>query len=186
MPIKAINFLSNKINDISILQCTTMYPTPPENVGLNIIPELISKFGIRVGISDHSGTIYPSIAAAAMGASIFEFHAVFDRRMFGPDSIASLEIDEIKQLVYGLNFVNTSLSTPIIKGDNIEHLKKIFGKSLAINKDLELGHIIQEEDLETKKPAGYGVDTKDFQNIIGKKLNKNLNKYDFINYNDFE
>jgi N-acetylneuraminate synthase len=85
-----------------------------------------------------------------------------------------------------LNFVNTSLSTPIIKGDNIEHLKKIFGKSLAINKDLELGHIIQEEDLETKKPAGYGVDAKDFQNILGKKLNKNLNKYDFINYNDFE
>lgn len=183
---QSVNYLSQKIDDISILQCTTMYPTPSEKVGLNIIPQLISKFGLKVGLSDHSGKIYPCLAAAAIGASIFEFHAVFDRRMFGPDSIASLEINEIKTLVEGLNFIHTSLTSPVFKGQEIKHLKNIFGKSLAINKDLRAGHIINEDDLETKKPAGYGINAKDFERIIGKALNKNMFKYDFLNYYDFE
>jgi N,N'-diacetyllegionaminate synthase len=182
----SIDYLSQNIDDISILQCTTMYPTPAEKVGLNIIPQLIAKFGIKVGLSDHSGKIYPCLAAAAMGASIFEFHAVFDRRMFGPDSIASLEIDEIKMMVEGIEFINRTLAAPIIKGEEIGHLKKIFGKSLVVNKDLVEGHLITESDLETKKPAGYGIDAKDFEQIIGKALNKNMSKYDFLNYKDFE
>lgn len=181
----SIDYLSQSIDDLSILQCTTMYPTPAEKVGLNIIPQLMAKFGLKVGLSDHSGKIYSCLAAAAMGASIFEFHAVFDRRMFGPDSIASLEIDEIKMLVEGIKFIRTTLAVPVVKGEEIGHLKKIFGKSLAINKDLAAGHLITEADLETKKPAGYGIDAKDFEQIIGKALNKDMSKYDFLNYNDF-
>lgn len=186
----AYTFLRKRINDITILQCTTMYPTPPEKIFLNRIVELRHKFNCKVGLSDHSGSIYPGIAACALGAAAIEFHAVFDKRMFGPDSKASLEINEIKQLVEGVRFVSNAVSV----GDqgNPEHnaekskLKTLFGKSLAVNKPLVKGHVITFEDLEAKKPAGYGIDTKSYSDVLGRVMKRDIRQHEFINYEDFE
>jgi len=95
---ETIKFLKKFDNKVSILQCTTMYPSNAENIGLNVIGELKDRYNLLVGFSDHSGTIYPSLAASTLGAEIIEFHAVFDKDMFGPDSKSSLTIKEIKQL----------------------------------------------------------------------------------------
>jgi N-acetylneuraminate synthase len=182
----SVDFLKKLGSEMVFFQCTTSYPTPPERIGLNVITDLIKRYDLPVGLSDHSGSIYPSVAAVAMGASYLEFHATFDRRMFGPDTTSSLTINEIKQLVDGVRLVETSLNNPIDKTNNsaFEGLKKIFEKSLALNKDLPAGHILTFEDLETKKPSGYGISAKDFETIIGKTLKTTKKQYDFLTEND--
>lgn len=183
----AYNLISKK-SPVSILQCTTMYPTQAKNIGLNVMLELKEKFDVPVGLSDHSGTIFPCLAATSLGASILEFHAVFDKRMFGPDSKSSLTIDEIKQLAQGVRFIETSLNNPIDKNDVLQHEtnKVTFGKSLAVNTVMQIGDEISFDVLESKKPGDQGVPAKDYRNVIGKKLIKPLNKWDFLNYNDLE
>ena len=183
-----INFLKPFGNTVSVLQCTTAYPTVAGQWGLDLIPVLKERYHLPTGFSDHSGDIYASLAATAMGAEIIEFHAVFDKNMFGPDAKASLTIDQIKNVVKGINEITTDLQTKTNKesSDAFADLKKIFQKSLAVNKNLEAGHIISFDDLETKKPAGYGIDSKDFKNIIGKTLKQKKSAQDFLNESDLK
>lgn len=183
-----VNFLKSKNTEFSILQCTTSYPTLPKQYGLNVIKQLKDRYNVKVGYSDHSAKISTGIAAVALGAEILEFHAVFDRDMFGPDSKSSLTISEIKNLVEATKEISTAIQNPIDKNDNskFSELKQIFEKSLAINKDLKKGDVISIQDLESKKPKGYGINAADFDKIIGKKVNKNIQKWGFINFEDFE
>ena len=179
---ESVNFLLEKRAEVSILQCTTAYPTKPEELGLNVMEELKQRYGLPTGFSDHSGDIFACLAAVAKGAEILEFHAVFDKRMFGPDSKASLTIDEIAQLVKGARQIGTSLEHKIDKQDNSRflELKGIFEKSLAINKDLPAGYIVTFDDLEAKKPKGYGIDASRYRDVIGKKLTRNMQAWEFL------
>jgi N,N'-diacetyllegionaminate synthase len=183
-----IKFLKQFDNKLSILQCTTMYPTGAKDIGLNVLTELKERYNVSIGLSDHSGTIYPALSAVSLGAEILEFHAVFDKNMFGPDSKSSLTIEEINQLVEGVRFIKTSLNNKIDKTDNskFKELKGIFEKSLAVNKELKIGDIIAFDDLEAKKPFGYGISAKEYNNVIGKKINKNMKKWDFLNKDDID
>jgi N,N'-diacetyllegionaminate synthase len=184
----ALRIFAKYNNKISILQCTTAYPTKPNEWGLNLLHELSETFKLPVGFSDHSGNIYACLAAVALGAKLIEFHVTFDKMMFGPDSNASLTCNQVKTLVEGIRQIEESLSSPITKNknENIEELRKIFGKSLAVNKTISKGSIIKFDDLETKKPKNYGIDASEYENIIGRKLKVDKNKWDFINYFDFE
>lgn len=183
---KTVAFLKERNVDFSILQCTTAYPTQPEQYGLNVIQELKKRYNVSVGFSDHSAKIETCIAATALGASILEFHVVFDRQIFGPDSKSSLTISETKNLVIAIRNVAFALSNPIDKNDNatFSSLKQIFEKSLAINKNLPKNHILTFDDLESKKPKGYGIDASRFQEAIGKVLNKDLEQWSFLNETD--
>jgi len=183
---ETVNFLKNFGNNLSILQCTTKYPTSAEDIGLNVITELKSRYNIPVGLSDHSGKIYPSLSAVSLGAEIIEFHVTFDKRMFGPDSQSSLDINEVIDVVEGIRFIEKSLNNKINKFSNNEYssLKKIFEKSLAVNRDMKKGETITFNTLEAKKPYGYGIPAKDYKSVIGKKLNKDLKKWDFLNKGD--
>ena len=80
----------------ALMQCTSAYPTPLEAVGLNVLDELRREFDCPVGLSDHSGSMFPGLAALARGANLLEVHVTFDRRMFSPDTAASLTFDELK------------------------------------------------------------------------------------------
>ena len=185
---QTVDFLKERQLDFSILQCTTAYPTMPEHYGLNVIQELKERYKVEVGFSDHSARIETCIAATALGASILEFHVVFDRQLFGPDAKASLTISETKDLVLAVKNVATALSNPIDKNDNANFsgLKQIFEKSLAANKKLPKNHVITFDDLEAKKPKGFGVDAMRFQEVIGKVLNRDLDQWDFLNEGDFD
>lgn len=185
---QTIKFLEPYGIPLGLLQCTTAYPTKPQEWGLNIISELKKKYNVPVGFSDHSGDIYACLAAAVLGSEIFEFHVVFDKRQFGPDTSSSITIEQTKRLVNGVNDIRKSLSYPINKSDNknFSKLKDIFGKSLSVNKDLPKGHVISFSDLEAKKPADRGIVTSKFNDVIGKVLVNNLNKWDFINYEDLK
>jgi len=181
-----VAFLKKRKVEISILQCTTAYPTQPENYGLNVIGELKERYGVPVGYSDHSAKIETCISAAALGAAILEFHAVFSRNSSGPDASSSLEMEEISQLVKAVRNIEIALKHPVDKSDNSKFtgLKNIFEKSLAVNKDLPAGHIIKFEDLEAKKPKGFGMDAKRFEEAIGKSLNRDLKQWEFLTEED--
>lgn len=181
-----VNFLQDRNADIQLLQCTTSYPTSPENWGLNVISELKIRYGLPVGFSDHSGDIFACLFAAASGAEILEFHAVFDKTMFGPDAPASMTITQISRLVEGIKQLEVSREYSIDKSDNsaFNELKGIFEKSLAVNRDLQEGHRILLEDLEAKKPKGKGIDARHFSSVIGRSLKRNLSQWDFLNEED--
>jgi N-acetylneuraminate synthase len=183
--VKFLNEFGYDENNLSILQCTTAYPTKPEEIGLNVIEDLKNRYKCKVGLSDHSGTIYPSIAATFLGAKILEFHVTFDKRMFGPDATSSLNIEEVKELVKGVRFIEKSL-TKIDKNDNsrFKELKNIFEKSLCVNKDLKKGVILSFNDLDAKKPANKGIKASNYKDIIGKKLNKDLKQWSFLREED--
>lgn len=183
---KTVAFLKNRKVDYSILQCTTAYPTAPKQYGLNVIQELKNRYNVPVGFSDHSSSIESCIAATALGAEILEFHVVFDKEMFGPDAKSSLTFKETAQLVKGVNNIQIALNHPVDKKNNLQfsELKQIFEKSLAVNKSLKAGHILTFSDLETKKPKGYGILASEYEKVIGKKLNKDLTQWSFLNNDD--
>ena len=185
---ETVNFLKSKNAAFSILQCTTAYPTMPEQYGLNVISELKDRYNVPIGFSDHSAWASTGIAAVALGAEILEFHVVFHKEMFGPDTAASLTIMQTKLLVEAVNKIHIALNNPIDKNNNesFKELKSIFEKSLAINKDLQKGHTITFADLESKKPSDFGISAKEFKNVIGKKLARNKTKWDFLNEEDLE
>ncbi len=186
---ESVAFINGFGNDLSIMQCTTSYPTPPERLGLNVLSDLKSRYpNHKIGLSEHTSKIYSSIAAVALGAELLEFHAVFDKRMFGPDAKSSLTIDEIKELVEGVRFIEVANDNPIDKSDNSPYLglKKIFEKSLAINKDIPEGHEITFDDLEAKKPAEKGIAASRFREVIGKQSTRALSQWDFINWEDIK
>ena len=145
--------------------------------------ELRDRYHVPVGFSDHSAKIETCIAAASLGAEILEFHVVFDQNMFGPDSKSSLSIKETKELVKAVRNIEEAIHNPVEKDDNskFSDLKGIFEKSLAINKDLKANHSITFEDLEAKKPKGYGILASNYENVIGRKIKKDMLKWDFLN-----
>ncbi len=181
-----VSFLRNYGNELSILQCTTAYPTLPEQWGLNVIEELSLRYKITAGFSDHSGDIFACLAAAALGAELFEFHVVFDKRQFGPDTKASITLDQTKVLVNGIHQIKKSLANPIQKSqiEPFTELKKMFEKSLAVNRSLKKGTVISKEMLESKKPKGFGIPALDYQQVLGRQLKVDLNQWDFLNWSD--
>ncbi len=185
---ETIAFLRPFGNSLSILQCTSAYPTLPEQWGLNMMAELRARYRLPVGFSDHSGNIFACLAAAALGASALEFHIVFDKKMFGPDAPASLTPAQVKTLVQGVRQIETARTHPVDKQDISAYgaMKTMFGKSLALNKDLPAGHPISFDDLESKKPAGMGIPANRFAEILGKKLARPLNRYDFLREEDLQ
>lgn len=186
--LQSIRFIDKFGNHISILHCTSKYPTTPEDIKLDMINIYKSKFECPVGFSDHSGSIFPSLAAVVLGAEMIEFHVVFDKKMFGPDSSSSLTINEIITLVEGVRYIEKAQqSSPNCNtSDDIIKVKSIFEKSLSFNKQQEKGHIVSFDDLESKKPSGMGIPATKFSEILGKRLNKDKSRYDFLNYDDLE
>lgn len=183
-----VSFLRQRDVSYSILQCTTSYPTAPAQYGLNVIQELKDRYNVPIGFSDHSADVGTCIAATALGAEILEFHAVFSRSDFGPDATSSIEINEIAAMVKSIRGIALSRKHIIDKSTNAQYkeLKQIFEKSLAVNKDLKQGHILTFEDLEAKKPKGFGIDANQFKNVLGKALKSDLNKWDFLTKMDIE
>lgn len=171
-----------------ILQCTTQYPTEAKNIGLSWVSELAERYQCPTGLSDHSGTIFPGIAAAALKAGVVEVHVTFDKRMFGPDSKASLTFDQLKELVEGIMFINQATIHNVEKTLSAEKLElaRIFGKSLAVNKDMSAGDEISFNDLEGKKPADAGISVDKIEVVLGRVLKVDKKCWEFIKEKDID
>ena len=185
---ETVKFLSDFDNNISLLVCKSKYPSLPEDINLKFIETYKNNYGYTIGYSDHSGLIYPSLAAVSLGADIIEVHVAYDKKMFGPDSSSSLIISEIKQLVEGIRFIDKIRSNPFSDNnfEDIKNMQKIFQKSLCVNKNMKKGDVLKFEDLECKKPAGKGVSATNFKNIINKRLTRDKKLYEFLDLSDIE
>ncbi len=183
----AVNKITNANIDYAIFQCTTSYPCEPEEIGYNLIEELSSTFNCPVGLSDHSGTIYPSLASVTLGASIIEVHTVFSKHCFGPDTKSSVTIDELKNLVEGIRFIERGLKVKIDKNLAAEArstVKGIFSRSAFYNFDLEKGTILKPEHIVMKKPSG-GLSYEQALAFVGKKIGIDRKIDDFVTAGDF-
>lgn len=185
---RAVDLLRSYSTSFAVLQCSSKYPTSAEDIGLNVIAELRARYQAPSGLSDHSGTIHAPLAAVALGAQLVEVHFTFDRRMFGPDSPASLTVDELHQLVEGVRYIERALRHPIDKRDNSGYrdMKRVFEKSLAVRVDLRAGELIGFEHLETKKPAGLGIAPADYATVVGRRLKVDKRQNEFLKREDIE
>lgn len=155
-----------------LFQCVSKYPTPLHQTGLNIIENFKDKYNCPVGLSDHTGSAIPSMAAIARGIDMLEIHAVFDKSMFGPDTSSSLTFKEMKQISHFRDMCALMDAAPLDKDKmavELAEMRGLFSKSLATTKDLAAGTILKEEDLCYKKPGG-GLGQSDLPFIIGKRL----------------
>jgi N-acetylneuraminate synthase len=162
--------------ELIVMQCTTAYPCPPEKIGLNMIPFFRERYGCAVGLSDHSGTIYAGLAAAALGIDALEVHVAFSREMFGPDVPASVTTGELKQLTEGIRFIEKMRSHPVDKdtfADEAAPLRKLFTKSIVAVMDLQKGTILEERHFALKKP-GTGLPAEKLKDLLGKTLTRNI------------
>ncbi len=186
---EAMDELNNlSVDKISILQCTSKYPTQAHEIGLDQIKNYKKIFNCSVGYSDHSGNIASCFAATSLGAEILEFHVTFDKKMFGPDSDSSIEIRDIPSFIKNINYIKDIIDNPSQSklSNEIIDLKEIFEKSLSVNKDLNQNDIITFDDLESKKPKNKGINAKNYSQVIGKKLVRNKRKNDFLDKGDIE
>lgn len=179
---RAVSIIKNHGCSYGLFQCTTKYPTAAEDIGLPWISKLRSKYHCPVGLSDHSGTTYAGLGAVAVGASAVETHITFDKRMFGPDAPASLTIDELADLVRGIRFLEKARGEVLDKSadDSKHNLRRMFGKSLAVNRSMEKGEVISFDDLEGKKPADAGISIENLDSVVGQKLTCDKQKWDFL------
>ncbi|MEX1071951.1 MAG: N-acetylneuraminate synthase family protein [Anaerolineales bacterium] len=183
---RVVRFVESKSASLALFQCTTAYPCPPEEVGLNVIEELRTRYDVPVGLSDHSGNIYAGLAAAALGANMIEVHITLSRDMFGPDVPASLIPTELGQLVEGTRFIESMLASPVDKDEAAkkkDDLRKLFFHSVVAETDLPAGTVLQKSNLTTKKP-GLGIPAERIGDLFGRKLLKGLKKDQFLSEED--
>lgn len=171
---EAVGVVRRSGTPLAVLQCTTAYPTPPERVGLNVLAEIRQRYRCPTGLSDHSGTIYAGLAAAALGAEIVEVHVTFSRECFGPDVPASVTTAELAQLVEGVRFISRALDHPVDKDEwaaVAAGMRRTFGKSVVAARDLMAGALLGEADLALKKP-GDGLPPARLGWLVGRRLRR--------------
>ena len=183
-PLEEIDAAVRRIKDPVVMQCTNEYPCPPEKVGLNLIPLFRERYGCAVGLSDHSGTIYPGLAAVTLGAEVLEVHVTLSREAFGPDVPASLTTAELRQLVEGVRFLERAL--PVDKDAmavEIEPLRRVFTKSVVARFDLPEGTVLAPEHLAVKKPGG-GIPAARMSELIGGRLRRAVKADEPLRFED--
>lgn len=171
-----------------LLQCTSAYPCPPEKIGLNLIPFFRERYGCEVGLSDHSGTIYPGLAAVTLGIEVLELHVTLSREMFGPDVPASVTTSELKQLVEGIRFVERMKAHPVDKDEmarQMAPLRDLFTKSVVARVDLPVGTVLQESQLTVKKP-GTGIPAARLKELVSRRLKRAVAADGLISESDLE
>jgi N-acetylneuraminate synthase len=177
-----------KHNDrLTVLQCTTAYPCPYEQVGLNVMLEMQERYGVPVGLSDHTLTVYAAVAAATLGASMIEKHFTFSRYMYGSDAKHSLEPGEFADMVQGIRAIEAMLGSPVDKSrvEQFRDMKETFEKSIVSVIDIPKGTIIERHMLGFKKP-GTGISTRELKDILGTKAARDIISGTLLSYKDFE
>ena len=171
------------------MQCTSEYPCPPEQAGINVLSDLRSRYkDIAVGYSDHTMCVAIAIAAVINGATVLEKHFTLSQKMYGSDALNSTEPDEFKKLVDEIRILESALSSKIDKDEKakaLRNMKITFEKSIVSSGPMSKLDILEFKDMTFKKP-GDGIPAKDYRMLIGKKLKQSINKNHKFKWIDFE
>ena len=170
---EALEIISRKHSDISILHCVSEYPTQPRNVNLNTLDYLLKNYmEYTIGYSDHTIGISVPVAAVAKGAKIIEKHITIDRDLKGTDQKGSLGKDGVRRMVRDIRLMEMALGTEeIFIQPAVREVKTKLERSLASTRDLSEGHIISDKDLQLLSP-GTGFKWQEKNKVIGKRVKK--------------
>lgn len=184
----ALGKIRKHANPVGLFQCTTAYPNALSTVGLNVIDEIAEKFKVPAGLSDHSGSIWPGIAAMARGAAMIEIHIALHENQFGPDTRASLVPSELRKLVEARDAIDEMLRNSVDKSqmtNDQREMRQLFGKSLALRQPLTAGTVLQEHHLTWKKP-GTGLGKEEYSKLVGNRLKQNVSANRLLRLDDLE
>lgn len=179
---------SNGAKDLTLMQCTSRYPCPPEESGLNLMDDMRKRYGCPVGYSDHTLGLGVPVAAASLGAVAVEKHFTLSKLMYGSDAKNSLEPDEMRRMVAAIRAVEAALANPVDKdamAATMAEMKRTFEKSVVAARDLPGGTLLSMGDLAFKKP-GDGITAGKYQSLVGKKTKRNLAKDHPFAWDDLE
>lgn len=160
-------------NDILLMKCTSSYPAPIEEANLLTLPDMKQRFGVRVGLSDHSMGSVVATTAVALGAEMVEKHFILDRRLGGPDAGFSMEPEEFKEMVDRIRDVEKSLGTVRYELTEKGKKNKFFARSLFFIKDMKAGEIITPDNMKSIRP-GNGLHPKYYKDILGKTVTRDI------------
>lgn len=187
---KQVETIQEAGNPLLLMECTTAYPATPEEISIKMICTYRERYSCPVGISDHSATIYPALAASALGARAFEVHVTMSREMFGPDVQASVTIEELKEIVNGTKFIGKMLETQEDKkelSDDRKKLRTMFSKSIYAERDLSAGDILDADSLGIKKPfCENGITSGDYNKLLGKRILTDIKKDNVIKWENIQ
>ena len=186
---EAVHILQlNGCEDLTVLQCTSEYPCPPEQSGLNVLDELKLRYkNIKIGYSDHTMGVAIPFAAVVKGATVIEKHFTLSQKMYGSDAMNSIEPKDFKRLVDEIRQIQIALSHNVDKDQKVRSLKdmkKTFEKSIVSRRSIKRLEIISEQDLAFKKP-GDGIPARDYNKILGKRMKKHVDKDYQFTWEDF-
>lgn len=165
---------------ITLMHCTTEYPAPLEDVNLNAMDTLRSKFKCEVGYSDHTSGFEVAIAAVAKGATVIEKHFTLDKTMEGPDHIASLEPNELKDMVRAIRNVEVALGDSEKRITESERKNIVAArKSIVAKCKIKKGEILTEENICTKRP-GSGISPMKWFDVLGTKAKRDFEEDELV------
>jgi pseudaminic acid synthase len=162
-------------NDIVLLKCTSSYPAPIEDANLAAIPDLKKRFGVEVGLSDHTLGIVAPVVAATLGAKVIEKHFILDKSIGGPDASFSLDEKEFTEMVSAVRQAEKAIGQATYEISEKRRESRKFARSLFVVKDIKAGEPFTDENVRSIRP-GYGLHPKYLKEIIGKTAKENLEK----------
>lgn len=172
--------------DITLLHCTSNYPTSYDDVNMLMMDTLARRYGRPVGYSDHTVGLEVPVMAVARGASVIEKHVTLDCNMPGPDHKASLELARLPELVSMIRHVEVAFGDSEKQVEPTEEeIRRVARKSLVARHDLACGHVLEEADLASKRP-GTGIEPKRLGEVIGKKLVRDVSEDSPLTVHDIE
>jgi N,N'-diacetyllegionaminate synthase len=184
---EAVETIVRHHRQVTVLQCTSAYPCPYEDVGLNAMREMGERYGLPVGLSDHTLTSYASLAAVAWGASVVEKHLTFSRRMYGSDAAHSMEPGEFADLVRGVRAVATMCASRVDKtamAERLQDMKAVFEKSIVSRTAIAAGTPVTAAMVGLKKP-GTGIPARRLQEFIGRRVIRDVARDTLLREDDF-
>jgi pseudaminic acid synthase len=162
-------------SDITLLKCTSSYPAPVEEANLIMIPELAKRFGAKSGLSDHTTGSTSAIVAIAFGAVMIEKHFIIDRSVGGPDAAFSMDEKEFTQMVNDIRIAEKVIGKVSYELTDKMKSGRNFSRSLYVAEDMKTGDVITEQNVRSVRP-GYGLHPKYWDDIAGKKVNRDIKK----------
>lgn len=156
---------------IALLKCTSAYPAPPEEMNLRTIPDMAKRFGLPVGLSDHSLGLAVPLAAVSLGACIVEKHFTLSRGILGPDNAFSMEPGEFAEMVESIRAVERALGDISYGATAGEAESRLFRRSLFVVRDVRAGEVFTEENVRSIRP-GRGLAPKNLPGVLGRKASR--------------
>ena len=162
-------------NDITLLKCTSSYPAPIEEANLVMISEIANRFNVKTGLSDHTMESIASITAVALGAIVIEKHFIIDRNIGGPDAAFSMNEKEFTQMVKDIRLVEKAIGKVSFEPTEKMVSGRRFSRSLYVAENIKSDETITEQNIRSVRP-GFGLHPKYWKDIVGKRVNRDLEK----------